>query len=290
MSVLSSPQGTPERVWSLLAGLAALGGTCKRDTFDALLNPGFIRNGDEIKAETSLASNARAAATSLGFISNEKDSQALKVELPATLIGFADLVHDRLVELDSNHVDSVLLEAYAVMIAKSDQLSETSWIYQVTRDDYLELLNQGLGRREMNPTKEVAWRRWLAFLGLSVPVPTSTPNFPSPAARILRELQRADIQPKSKKPAKEFVSFLAERMPYLDGGPLFAEACRQLEHKPEVGRLSPLLSVALRDLNDDGSIKLIPIGDSGERMRLSEDISHRIDAFSIVEFFPEISS
>ena len=42
--------------------------------------------------------------------------------------------------------------------------------------------------RPMNEFKAVAWRRWLLFLGLGVPLPlVSAPDFPSPAARILRE-------------------------------------------------------------------------------------------------------
>ena len=34
MSVLTRPQGVPERVWSLVGGLSALGGTTDRATLD----------------------------------------------------------------------------------------------------------------------------------------------------------------------------------------------------------------------------------------------------------------
>jgi len=59
MTLLSSPQGTPERVWSLVAGLAALGGTSSRaDLRPTPLNPGFERDGAEVKAKATLASDA----------------------------------------------------------------------------------------------------------------------------------------------------------------------------------------------------------------------------------------
>ena len=68
MSVLSSPQGTPERVWSLVAGLVALGGETDRETFDALLNPGYVKDGEQVRAKDTLAANALGAASSLGVV------------------------------------------------------------------------------------------------------------------------------------------------------------------------------------------------------------------------------
>jgi hypothetical protein len=51
-------------------------------------------------------------------------------------------------------------------------------------------------------------------------------------------------------------------------------------------RLSPLLSLALRDLHDAQSIRLVPSGDAAERVRLTEDAAHQIDAFTTVIIFP----
>jgi hypothetical protein len=67
VTVLGSPQGTPERVWSLVAGLAALGGETDRQTFDALLNPGYMKDGVSVRANDILAANALGAASSLGL-------------------------------------------------------------------------------------------------------------------------------------------------------------------------------------------------------------------------------
>jgi hypothetical protein len=57
-------------------------------------------------------------------------------------------------------------------------------------------------------------------------------------------------------------------------------------HAAVSGRLSPLLSAALRDLHDDQTLRLVPSGDAAERVRLSEDSAHPIDAFTNVIVFP----
>lgn len=288
MTLLSSPQGTPERVWSLVAGLSALGGTSTRATYDALLNPGFERDGAEVKAKATLAADAHNAALSLALVDGARDQISLGGVLPNSFNGFADLVHDRLIGLPSGDGDAVILEGYAWMVAESDRQNGMQWIYQAGREEFAELANAGLTGKEMNSTKAVAWRRWLAFLGLGVPMPTerSAPDFPSPAMRILRELKRAEIAAGLILPAAEFVALLAQRMPYLDRGRLFTQACQRIGHAAPVNRLSPLLSAALRDLHDDQSLRLAPSGDAADRVRLSEDASHAIDAFTTVIVAP----
>lgn len=288
MTLLSSPQGTPERVWSLVAGLSALGGTSPRAAYDALLNPGFERDGLPVKAKATLASDAHNAALSLALVESARDQVSLGSALPESFPDFADLVHDRLITLASGDGDAVILEGFAWMVAESDRQNGMQWIYQAGREEFAEQANFGLSGKEMNSTKAVAWRRWLAFLGLGVPMPTerSAPDFPSPAMRILRELDRADVAAGSTLPAAEFVAMLARRMPYLDRGRLFAQACQRIGHAPTVNRLSPLLSAALRDLHDDQSLRLVPSGDAAERVRLSEDASHAIDAFTTVIVSP----
>ena len=292
MTLLSSPQGTPERVWSLVAGLAALGGTSSRATYDSLLNPGFERDGAEVKAKATLASDAHNAALSLALVDGARDQVSLEGALPDSFAGFADLVHDRLIGLASGDGDAVILEGSAWMVAESDRQNGVQWIYQAGREEFAELANAGLTGKEMNSTKAVAWRRWLAFLGLGVPTPTerSAPDFPSPAMRILRELERAEIAVGSGLPAAEFVALIARRMPYLDRGRLFTQACQRIGHAAPANRLSPLLSTALRDLHDDQSLRLVPSGDAADRIRLSEDSSHAIDTFTTVIFSPGTAS
>ena len=293
MSVLSNPQGTPERVWSLIAGLSALGGTAPRETYDGLLNPGYDREDGEVRANPSLAANAHGAALSLKLVEANRDQAAL-ISAPEDFLAFADLVHDHLAALPAGEPDAPILEAFAWMAAESDKRGNLEWIYQTGRDEFVDNANAALiGEDEdgkiMNPTKAVAWRRWLSFMGLGVTMPTDrgAPDFPTPAARIVRELKRAAIAPGTVMPASEFITLLAKRMPYLDRGQLYTQACQRIDHNSGSSRLSPLLSVALRDLHDENILKLTPSGDAADRVRLSEDSAHPIDAFTTIELFPE---
>jgi hypothetical protein len=288
MSLLSSPQGTPERVWSLVAGLSAVGGTSPRGPYDDLLNPGFERDGTEVKAKATLAADAHEAAMSLGLVESGRDRISLSTSVPSDFAGFADLVHDRLADLEADGPDTAILEGYAWIAAESDRQGGVEWIYQTGRDIFADRANSGLSRKDMNPTRLPAWRRWLTFLGLGVTMPydRNAPDFPSPAARLVRELERSKIAAATQMEAGEFVSFLARRMPYLDRGRLFNQACQRISHVSSGVRLSPLLSLALRDLHDAQSIRLVPSGDAAERVRLTEDAAHQIDAFTTVIIFP----
>jgi len=288
MTLLSSPQGTPERVWSLVAGLSALGGTLQRDTYEGLLNPGFERDGNEVKAKATLAADAHNAALSLNLIESSRDQVTLSVTTPQDFRGFADLVHDRLVALESGDADTTILEGFAWIAAESDRQGGLEWIYQSGRDEFADKANEGLPGKEMNTTKAVAWRRWLMFMGLGITMPhdRGAPDFPSPAARIARELERSGLLPGANLPAGDFLELLTQRMPYLDRGRMFLQACQRMGYVSTSGRLSPLLSAALRDLHDDHTLHLLPSGDAAARVRLTEDSAHTIDAFTTVILFP----
>jgi hypothetical protein len=296
MSVLSSPQGTPERVWSLVAGLAALGGECERSVFDALLNPGFTRDGQLVQAKETLAANALGAASSLGLIDAGREKailtpQALSFEDTNDL---ADFVHDRLVSRSSGETDAPIFDAYAWMVAESDRKGGTGWIFSLGRDEFADAANTALvgqddDGRLMNTTKVVAWRRWLTFLGLGTPLPIpNVADFPTPAARLVRELKRANTSNGATMPAEQFLALISGRMPYLDRGRLFIQACQRIGHASSQRRLSPLVSVALRDLHDEGILRLNLSGDASVHVQLAEDPSHSVDAFTSVSIFPVV--
>jgi len=292
MSLLSSPQGTPERVWSLVAGLSAVGGASPRGAYDDLLNPGFERDGAEVKAKASLAADAHNAAVSLGLVESDRNQVSLTGPVPSNFAGFADLLHDQLAALTADSADSAILGGYAWVAAESDRQSGVEWIYQTGRDAFADQANSGLAGKEMNTTRLPAWRRWLAFLGLGVTMPhdRNAPDFPSPVSRMIRELERSELKADSRLGANEFIALLARRMPYLDRGRLFNQACQRISHSPSGARLSPLLSSALRELHDDETIRLVPSGDAAERVRLTEDPAHSIDTFTTVIFSPERSA
>lgn len=296
MSLLSNPQGTPERVWSLVAGLAAIGKSASRETYDGLLNPGYLKDGVENRAKDTLAANAHGAALSLKLVEAGRDEARLLIESPSDFAAFADHVHDHLAKLSTGDPDAPILETYAWIVADSDRNRGTHWIYQSGREEFADRANSALlGEDEdgkpMNTTKLVPCRRWLAFLGLGISLPLDgVPDLPLPIERISRELNRSDFSPNTVMDADDFVSWIARRMPYLDRGRLFIQACQRIDHVPAAGRLSPLLSAALRDLHDQGVIQFVLSGDAVDRVRLTEESTHAFDAFTTVTIFPTTSS
>jgi hypothetical protein len=292
MSVLSNPQGTPERVWSLVAGLAIFGGSAPRATYDGLLNPGYRKGGAEIQAKDTLAANANGAALSLKLVESGNYEARLLIEPPRDFATFADHVHDHLRALSSGDSDAPILEAFAWIAAQSDFHGGIEWLYGLSREEFADRANSALtGEDEdgkpMNTTKLPAWRRWLAFLGLGVKLPfDSVPDFPSPINRILRELTRSGFTAGIVMDAEQFVTWIAGTMPYLDRGRLYTQACQRIGHTPSPGRLSPLLSTALRDLHDEQAIHLSVSGDATDVVRLTEDSAHAIKAFTAVGIFP----
>lgn len=289
MSVLSSPQGTPERVWSVVAGLQALGGEADRPTFNALLNPGYIKEGVEVRAKDLLASEAPSAASSLGLIDLGRDKVTMAAGLAVgDYASFADHVHDSLIVLAPNHIDGVLLETYAWVAAECDRQNDLGWIYDWTREDFANRAKKAVRGDEgagggLNTTNMLAWRRWMNFLGLGTSLPLSNvPDFPVPTLRLARELERADVSAGTVQTAEEFLTLIARRMPYLDRGRLFLLASQRIGHQPKTRQLSPLFSAALRDLHDAGSLSLQISGDASTYVRLTPDPAHGVQAFTSV--------
>ena len=285
MSVLARPQGTPERVWSYVAGLAALGGRSERERLDGLFNPGYLKDDQVVQARGSLAGDTFGAASSLALIGADRQTvwldPGLKVEnAPA----FADHLHDRLGALPPGDTNAVLLEAYAWLAAESDRQGHLEWIYDWGREEFADRVNDGLvGQDEdgrlMNSTKVPAWRRWLGFLGLFAPLPLTAPDYPLHSARTARELARGGAVAGEILTAQDFLARVAHRQPYLDRGRLYLQACSRIGHAPHPRRLSPLMSVGLRDLHDQGAVELQIKGDAGDAVALTEDAAHTVGTF-----------
>src|SRR3546814_5684360 len=129
MSLLSSTQGTPERVWSLVSVIAGNGGAlCKADAA-AWLNPGFTRNGESVQEKPTAFGQVLGAATSLGAV--EADAAMLRLNpscCVASYAAFCDWVHDTLVALDSADKDAVVLETFAWLAVEVDRQGAAGWI------------------------------------------------------------------------------------------------------------------------------------------------------------------
>jgi len=295
MSILTRPQGSPERVLSVVAALAALGGKAPREDLSAMLNPGYVKNGDEIRAAPSFGRDIFGAATALGLM--EIDSKNARLDLattPTTSVGLSDFVHDRFRGLPVADSDNVMLETYAWIAVESDRQGDLGWLFDLSGDEFSDRVNEALlGQDEdgklMNPTKAVAWRRWLIFLGLLIPALDGLP-FPLPSARIHRELERGAIGSSKEVSAEAFVTQIAQRQPYLDRGRLFHQVSERIGHRANPRQLSPLLSGALRDLHDAGTIELMLSGDSAGAIQLSSDCPHKFKSFDAVLYRSEEAS
>lgn len=289
MSLLSSTQGTPERVWSLIAAVSASGRVIERAEAVSWLNPGFIKDGSEFKEKPDAFSQTLGAATSLGAVEAEKGALRLGPTFHAQAYpDFADWTHDRLVGLSSDEKDAVILETYAWMAVESDRQGSIGWIHDLPRDAFADAADKALpegadddGQRRINTTKLPAWRGWLLFLGLLVPMPGMQP-YPSAEARAARELDRCSLPRNEEIPAETFLKALAARLPYLDGGRMFVEAAQRIGYAPAPGRLSPLMSATLRGLHDEGFIELRLRGDAGSVVRLTGNATHKVQSFHAV--------
>ena len=266
--------------------------------FDAIRNwfkPNF-RGLDQrlIEGEHSNIRQMLGAATSLGLIdSNSQNRYRLVSSAPTSLEAFADDVHDRLIAVDWSDTDSIVLEAYAAMIAITEQEQGTTWL-NLSAKDRAARINAAVRRegdegddeskKRFNSTKAAPWRRWIIFLGLGLPMPKGD-LYPYPVPRLERELERARATNGMGDDAEiePFIELIANRMPYLDGGRLFQSAADQIPLPPLERRITRVLSGALRDLHDDKRLLLETIGDARQTYAMTGE-PHAVKNIKAVHF------
>lgn len=290
MSLLSRPQGTPERVWSLIGGLAGAGGEIGRDEFSALLNPGYVRGGQKVTATPTLIADATGVTSALGLVEREGNVTRMCGAAPADLEALADHVHQRLCATAQGDPDAVILQAYAWLVAEAHHRQDIGWMFDVGSSSFADMMADGLrgleeeGGRPMNTTKIPAWRRWVRFIGLGVALPDEGQDLPSPARRLAIELRQSEIAPGATIAAETFVRRIGQLCPYLDRGPLFELACERIGHRPAPRQLSPILTLGLRELEADGMLTMLLSGDSGDALILTPDPAYRTGTFDAVEW------
>ena len=281
MSLLSDTNHTPQRVFALLRLLDALGGQLEFETIKTWFKPTTFRDTGQREPEDDKHSNIRqmiGAAASLGLVEPAgNNSYRLSVEVPDSLEAFADLVHDRLASAGNDHPDSIVLEAFAAVLAVTESVQNTSWLDESARDKAAKIQeavhrdnnsDDETGLR-FNSTKIAPWKRWIIFLGLGISMPKGD-LYPYPAPRLARELGRARIGasfPESLA-MDRFMDLVAMRMPYLDGGRLFRSAAENIRLPPLERKLTRVLSGSLRDLHDDKQLALETIGDAKQSYSL----------------------
>lgn len=282
MSLLSDTNYSPQRVHALLRLLEAQDGQLGFDSIRAWLKPtlrGVEQRGSE---ENTNIRQLLGATASLGLIESPSQNQyKLTAPVPTTIEAFADAVHDRLVALDVNHADSIVLEAYAAMVVLTEAEQGTSWL-DLNAKDRAAKINKAVRaadteeedeeKNRFNATKSSPWKRWMIFLGLGVSMPKSD-FYPYPAQRLEREIARLRSEQSLPKALEieTFIGRVAERMPYLDGGRLFLASVERVRLPPLGRRVSRVLSGTLRDLHDDKRLVLDAIGDAKETYALTQE-------------------
>ncbi len=297
MSLLSATQGRPERVFSLLDLLHAHSGRLARGEVFEWLAPTF-EAGDGAssgvpggkKAKQTAVEQIISAARSLGFVADGSDPIVLLPPAdvaPSSLEALADSVHHRLADAPADDSDYPLLEVYAWFVVKTAQQQGTGWppsdltvghlADQIASELRPNRVDTGEDRI-FNSTKLSPWRDWMTFLGLGWTGPSLPHFYPDATIRLGRELRRPSLPLKSgvDLDAQDVVAALATAMPYLDGGLLFRAVASTLGWTPPVNQLSPVLSTALRELHDDGVIRLQGRGDAKKALMLTTDRLHKI--------------
>ena len=279
MSILSSTQGTPERVYAIIQASRQAPALAVDELF-TLFNPGVAIDGEIRERPKAIIDNVQDVSKIMGL---GEDAS------PMSFISWSDEVHDRLLTLADDDLDAVVLRSYAWIVAESYKRRNVSWFLTEKASDLSDLVKSGLGQTangdpSMNTTKLPALRKWLVFLGLLAQVPLlKVRELPTPAKRIHRELKRSDLSQGKTLSAEEFVSWIAAKMPYLDGGRLFTAATERMPHLWTAKSLSPVLSIALQDLHDRDVIRLQVVGDTGSATRLNGDSTHKFTSFHAVE-------
>lgn len=293
MSLLSDTRGTPRTVWSLVQLLAAHDGQLDRDGVWGWLDPFDTGMEDGKKKAGNPVDQTIGAAASLELVAADRSAVRLLVDPPPSeLAAFADWVHERLVGLPPDHADSVLLETFAWYVASCGEKKGTRWVKEHKQERLADQIDGALrtemaeppSERRFNTTKFPRWHDWIGFVGLGTELPGSRFFYPYITERLQRELPTLALELGTGHEIEgaEFLSALGRRMPYVDGGSLFETAARRIRWNPSPRQLSPVPSIALREVHDDGLIELRMYGDTRDAYGLTYDPTHRIQAFRTV--------
>lgn len=277
MSLLSTPTGRPERVFSLISLVRALGGRISSEDAKEWLAPQYRGAEAGPPKDRERVREVFRVARDLKLLEAEGDDWVSTVELPSTRRALATHVHGHLSAVPVDHPDGVLLRAYAWCVAFVESNGVAALVGKTAAQLASEIAT-GLGRskegdeeKSFNTTKLAAWKDWMAFLGLGWnDLPGFTGFLPDPARRIEEDLGTLTGD-KQRLDAEAFVAAVSRGLPYLDGGPLFEEACSKGLTRPPKGRLSRVLSQALRALEGSEVLRCTFDGDSKKGVELFPD-------------------
>ncbi|KQY25906.1 hypothetical protein ASD32_25840 [Rhizobium sp. Root483D2] len=288
--MLSSTQGTSERVWSLIALLREHDGKISRAEAAAWLNPEFLKDGQTVGEKSGTFGQIQGAATSMGAASLVGQELQLNPACEAeTYDQFADWLYRQLIELTPQEKDALFLELFAWMMCESAKRQTSGWLIGMTNSEFADRAEAALPsgaiddvESRMNQTKVPFVRRWLVFLGLMEEINANPPSEIDMSRRLRREIKRLGLDREVPIEAEEFLRIVRQKMPFIDGGRMYLDAARRINFTPDPRQLSPVLSEALRDLHDDGTLELNVLGDLSSNLRLHPNATHKVSAFYAV--------
>jgi hypothetical protein len=289
MSLLSTPTGRPDRVFSLISLVRAFGGRVSASAAKEWLAPSYRSADNLTPKEGERVREVFRVARDLKLLDADDNDWVSQCELPATRRELARYVHSYLRSLPTEEPDAVLLRGYAWCVAHAEA-NGTAALLSKSASQLASEIAAGLGRSKgeddessFNTTKLPAWKDWMAFLGLGWNgLPGANGFVIDPSKRMEEELP-ALTPSGSRVEAKSFAAGIAKALPYLDGGALFEDACNTSRTRPPKGQLSRVLSQAIRALQDNEILRCDMEGDAKQGMQLFPDPLSSTNAFSHVE-------
>lgn len=289
MALLAATQGTPERLWAIANVLKAHGGSVPRADMQQWLRPRWDGVSDPARddKDRDLVNQALQAASGLGLIESGRDRVELLIsDLPTEIAGFSDIVHGLLLAQPEQSADADILDAYACVVVQTEKQGNRQWLNDWTSAKIADLLTAALppkavetNSQRYNPYRHPAWERWVEFIGLNETLSSRT-TLLSVTNRLHRALRASDLPRDQEIAPEDFLAWVASALPYLDKGTLFVAAAKRMEYV-HGATLSRLLSAALRDLHEDGIIRLvIPRGDAQVGAKLAADSLADVKAFN----------
>lgn len=287
MKLLGAPEVRPDAVLALINFLSEVDGeVSERDVCDWMV-PALARAAvaqSVITAERAdglrkRIRSIRDAAVELGYV--REGEWRLQKKAPDRL-EFADAVHDALIAAGQWDI----IDAYASLVVECDR--EPGWMRDMTSAEIATRIRDRLNvpvdgeTAVFNKERWNAWMSWTTTIGLGTPGPKDVAAFlPHPVRRLQRLLRSRSAPKKSEVPAGEFMSWVAEHMPYLDGGARHLVAWQRTGDR-RGAELSRVLTGALLDLDRQGDIELRYQGGDRRDARQMALISNQPRAFASV--------
>jgi hypothetical protein len=207
----------------------------------------------DIKSGSSQAFETLRAATELGLVKEDSERNIRPAWNSRNESSPRELLLSAVDEkvLASTDIEPWFGRFYSFLIAKEKDVAApggagTKWAEDFNRDLY----GGSPARDPFNKDKYIGLRRWFRYCGLGWH--DLKDNFvPCPYERLQRQLPSI-FGKDTKLDAESFMTRLATHCPELDGGEIFKQANPNFNER----ECTRALASALRDLHDDGVIRL----------------------------------